>query len=108
MATTVRSLLVLEIAMTSQTENYTTVRPFDVVDILVQPTATDAGGTVTVNNAGVAVSNAMACAAIGTVARTTTVAAATRTIATGAVAQAAGNQVGTRGIVYVTVCPNPL
>lgn len=111
MPTAVRSLLVLEMAMTSATESYTTVRSFDVVDIIIQPTATDATpGTVEVRNAGVAISSSLACAVIGTVARTTTVAAATRVIATGATVTAVATSAGTaaRGIVYVTVCPDPL
>ena len=111
MATAVRPVLVLEMAMTSATESYTTVRAFDVVDVLIQPTATDATpGTVEVRNAGVAISSSLACAVIGTVARTTTVAAATRTVASGAVVSAVATSAGTaaRGIAYVTVCPNTL
>lgn len=109
MATAIRSTLAIQVTMEAQNEDYVTTRPYDVADIMLQTVAGGMGETVTVNNAGVAVSSAMACAdALGTIARSTVVAAATRTVASGATIRAAGSGANTRARVYLTVCPNTL
>jgi hypothetical protein len=76
---------------------------FTVIDAFVLCTATNTSGTVTVqNSAGTAITNALTCATANDVSRTTSIAAATKTITDGKLKFKA-NGATDRGIVYITV-----
>jgi hypothetical protein len=112
MATTIRANLYLEMKMTVQNEDYTITRPFTVADVHLATTTGAMGETVTVSRqalgAGMfnALSSAMACAdSLGTLARSTLVAVAQKTLAITDVIRAAGSVATTRADVYVLVLP---
>jgi len=88
-------------------DNFTLTRPGSIIDASVIPTAVDAGGTLLVGKGAAAISNAMACAALNTVARAASIDATTgapppNEFSVGDSLRITANQAGTRGRVYCT------
>ncbi len=85
--------------------SFTVTERIRIVDVIVEPTADAASSTLQLQSSGdVDISSAIACAAIGTIGRTTSIAAAAATVTKGGsvkVLAEAGTPANARGIVTI-------
>lgn len=74
----------------------------ELVDVVVQATATVSGGTVQLDNGTTGITNAIACATADAVTRAGTIAQATKSLAAGATLRVVKNATADSGIIYAT------
>lgn len=88
--------------------SFTTTRPLTIVDAIVVATAASGGGTLQVSSGGNNITDAIACAVIGTIDRAATIDSTYATLASGATLTVTAAAAANRGeITLICHAPGP-